>query len=167
MRKTATLFFVFFLITVSASAQERGLTPEDFYKERIVSDTAISPTGDMIAFTVMSIIEEKNKRHREIWMQRLVGGKPDGSPFRFTSALEESSSPSWSRDGELLSFISPRGDDKNPVWFIRVSAPGGEPFHIDGVSAAPVWSPDGKWIAFIRAPEEKENGKKKEREEAG
>lgn len=137
-------------------AEKRGLLPQDYYQEVAVRDVALSPDGSLVAFTVMTILEKENKRHNEIWMQRLVAGKPEGEPFRFTAPTEESSSPRWSPDGSILSFQSRRGDDKNSTWFIRVAAPGGEAYHIEGVDAAPVWSPDGKWIAFAFAP--KENG---------
>ena len=141
------------LLATPALAQKRGLVPADFYQEIGVGSVAMSPDGTMIAFVVTTTIEEDNRRHREIWMQRLTDGAPHGEPFRFTSPTEESSSPSWSPAGQLLSFSSRRGDDDNPVWFIRMDAPSGEASHIEGVDATPIWSPDGNWIAFTRAPE--------------
>ena len=139
--------------THNAHAQRRGLQPEDYYREVNVSQTAISPAGDLVAFTVTIIVEDDNQRHREIWMQRLRGGAPDGEPFRFTDPTEESSDPRWSPDGRMLSLQSQRGEDTNTTWFARVTAPGGEVYHINGVDSAPVWSPDGEWIAYTKAPE--------------
>ncbi len=151
-------FVVLIVITslqpTSAFAGKPGLTPEDFYKEVTVDDVAVSPQGDLIAFTVTSIDAKKNERHREIWMQRFENGQPQGEPFRFTAPQENSSSPRWSPDGRLLSFQSKRGQDDNSTWFIRVTAPGGEAGHIEGIDAAPIWSPDGKWIAFVKRPED-------------
>ncbi|MEE2709352.1 MAG: S9 family peptidase [Gemmatimonadota bacterium] len=161
------LLTITFLILVAAplSAQERGLQPTDFYNELTIQGVAISPTGELIAFTVMTINEEKNKRHREIWLQQLNDGQPAGGPFRFTDPTEESSNPRWSPDGKILSFTSKRGEDKNTTWFIRVSGPGGEAYHIDGVSGPPIWSPDGQWIAYTKRPDElDEDGKPIEKE---
>ncbi len=141
-----------------AQAQRRGLQPQDYYREIGVSQTAISPAGDLVAFTVTTIDEDENTRHREIWMQRLRGSGPDGEPFRFTDPTQESSAPRWSPDGRVLSFQSNRGDDPNSTWFARVTAPGGEAHHIDGVDGAPVWSPDGAWIAYATAPEAEDDG---------
>ena len=138
----------------TALAQTRGVLPQDYYHTTFVGDVQVSPTGEYLAFTVTTVVEAKNTRHREIWLQRLANGRPAGGPFRFTDPTEESSSPRWSPDGSVLAFSSRRGDDRNSVWFMRVTAPGGEAYHIAGVDGTPTWSPDGKWIAFTRAPED-------------
>ncbi|MCC6163994.1 MAG: S9 family peptidase [Acidobacteria bacterium] len=150
-------------------AQPRGLAPADYYKEVVVEDVAVRPQGDMVAFTVMTIVETDNARHREIWLQPLVQGRPSGDAYRFTSPTENSTNPRWSPDGALLAFTSRRDKDENTAWFARVGGAGGEAFHIDGVGADPVWSPDGKWIAYVKAPTRDKDGdgvadKKEERE---
>ena len=145
-----------------APSAARGLLPTDFYKEVTIEDVAMRPQGDLVAFTVMTIVEKDNSRHREIWMQRLDAGKPRGEAYRFTSATEHSTGPRWSPDGTLLAFTSKRGKDENTAWFMRVDAPGGEAFHIDGVSGAPVWSPDGQWIAYVKPPEDEADAKKEQ-----
>jgi dipeptidyl aminopeptidase/acylaminoacyl peptidase len=133
-----------------AEAQTQGFQPEDYYNIVTVSEVAVSPMGNFVAFTVTTVVEEENDRHREIWLQPLRDGRPDGEAFRITDPTAESSSPVWSPDGSLLSFSSRRGGDPNPIWFLRVDGPGGEAFHIDGVEGTPVWSPLGDWIAFTR-----------------
>jgi len=155
-------------LPAAALAQKRGLLPTDFYKEIGVGDVAMSPGGSLVAFTVTTIVEKDNTRHREIWMQRLKGGAPDGQPFRFTDPTSESSGPRWAPDGQVLAFSSRRGKDPNRVWFMRVTAPGGEAYHVEGVEAMPTWSPDGTWIAYTKAPggdeEESEGGARDARE---
>ena len=140
----------------TTSGQERGYQPEDYYDLVNVGQVAMSPTGRYVAFTVTSVVEVDNDRHREIWLQRLTAGRPDGEPFRFTSPTVEASSPAWSPDGTLLAFSSRRGEDDNSVWFLRVDGPGGEAFHIEGIDGTPIWSPDGAWVAYTRAPETEE-----------
>lgn len=145
------------LITITSTltaAQpiSRGLLPEDYYNEVGTLDVALSPQGDLLAFTVVTISEDNNQRHREVWMQRLRAGRPDGDPFRFTNPTEESSAPRWSPDGSVLSFQSERGDDSNSTWFVRVTTPGGEAHHVPGVDGTPIWSPDGMWIAYTKKP---------------
>jgi len=155
-RMTIGALILLFLPFAQALGQGGGFQPQDYYRIVTVSDVAMSPTGDYVAFTVTRVEEEENSRHRSIWLQPLRNGRPDGDAFRITDPTAESSSPSWSPDGSLLSFRSRRGDDPNSIWFLRVDGPGGEAFHIEGVDGEPVWSPDGAWIAFSRAPEDAE-----------
>ena len=145
------LLFVFWISTPLVAQQ--GITPEDYYKTIFVSQTEISPDGNYVAFTQTTIDVENNKRHREVWMQKLNNGQPNGEPFRFTDPTVESSNPQWSPDGKLLGIQSRRGDDDNSVRFIRVTAPGGEAFTIEGLDSSPVWSPDGSTVAFVKEPE--------------
>ena len=151
----AVLSFAFAFTSPFASAtyaQKRGLLPQDYYKEVEVREVAVSPAGTAVAFTVTTSVEKDNKRHQEIWIQRLESGAPAGAPYRLTDPTVDSRAPRWSPDESLLAFTSKRGKDSNTTWFLRLKAPGGEAFHIEGVGGAPVWSPDSKWIAFVKAP---------------
>ncbi|MFO8174063.1 MAG: S9 family peptidase [Longimicrobiales bacterium] len=144
-----------FLPLVPAHGQGGGFQPQDYYRIVTVSEVAVSPAGDYVAFTVTRVEEEENTRHRSIWLQPLQDGRPDGQAFRITDPTAESSGPGWSPDGSLLSFNSKRGDDPNTIWFLRVDGPG-EAFHIEGVEGDPVWSRDGGWIAYSNAPDDGE-----------
>jgi dipeptidyl aminopeptidase/acylaminoacyl peptidase len=155
-RRLAVLLAILLLDVPAIAGQTRGLRPDDYYRMVAVSEVAVSPTGEYVAFTVTRVREEENDRRREIWLQPLRSGRPEGGAFRITDPTQESTSPTWSPDGSLLAFSSRRGDDPNTIWFLRVDGPGGEAFHIDGVDGTPVWSPDATSIAFVRNPEEDE-----------
>ena len=150
-RSVPAVLLLTLAVAPATSQQKRGVVPEDYYRMTSVGDVAVSPRGDLVAFTVTRVVEEDNRRHREIWMQRLRDGRLDGEPFRFTDPSRESSAPRWSPDGSVLSFQSPRDRDGGSTWFARVTAPGGEAYQIEGVRGAPVWSPDGRWIAYTWA----------------
>ncbi len=157
---TAKTILLCILVPTSVGAQMRGIEPADFYRMTLVGDVAVSPAGDLVAFVATTIVEEENRRHREVWIQRLEEGEPVGDPRRFSDPTQESSSPGWSPDGGVLSFQSERGGEASSTWFVRVTAPGGEAYRIEGVNGAPTWSPDGQWIAYTRAEEqEDENGR--------
>ncbi len=151
--RVATTLCLLLLLSPSVQAQQRGYVPEDYYSLRTVGDVAVSPDGTLVAFTVTTVLEGENRRHREVWLQPLEAGRPVGEAYRVTSPTEESSGPRFSPDGSLLAFSSTRGEDSNRIWFLRLGAAGGEAFHIDGVDGVPLWSPDGSRIAYTRAPE--------------
>lgn len=157
-----TLIVGIFLFTAVQVSAQQGIIPEDYYKTVFVSQTEISPSGNYVAFTKTTINVEENARHSEVWMQKLTDGQPDGEPFRFTDPTVQSSNPRWSPDGTLLGIQSRRGDDENSIRFLRVTAPGGEAFTIEGVDRTPVWSPDGTKIAFVREPVTDEESEERE-----
>jgi len=164
MRFTATqsawVLLAALILSLPLSGQSRGFEPADYYDLVDLSDLAMAPLGDMVAFTVTRVVESENERHPEIWLQPLENGRPDGSPYRFSDPTSESRSPRWAPDGSLLSFQSSRRGDSNSTWFVRVTGPGGEAFHIPGVYGAPVWSADGAYIAYLHAPEDGEEAER-------
>jgi dipeptidyl aminopeptidase/acylaminoacyl peptidase len=157
-RQSVAVLVALCLVPAAAFAQKRGLQPADYYKEMVVSEVAMSPSGELVAFTVTTVVEKENRRHREVWMERVKNGAPDGAPYRFTDPTDDSSSPRWSPDGSVLSFTSRRPKDPNDTWFVNVAQASGEAYHIDGVTAAPVWSRDGKWMAFGKSPTADDDG---------
>ena len=157
--RSIPVLFLLTAIVAPALAQQRGVIPEDYYRMVSVGEVAVSPDGQMVAFTRTTVVEDSNRRQREIWVQRLRNGQPEGEPYRFTDPSRNSSSPRWSPDGSVLSFQSQRGADNESTWFLRVTAPGGEAYQVEGVRGAPVWSPDGQWIAYTWA-EPREQGER-------
>ena len=88
VRTTAMLVIAWLTLAAApGAAQNRGLQPTDFYSEVGVGEVAISPDGALVAFTVTTVNEEDNRRHREVWMQELRAGGPEGEPFRFTAMV--------------------------------------------------------------------------------
>src|SRR5262252_9081139 len=87
------------------SASRRGVTPEDYFSFKFLSDPHISPDGKLVAYVVTTIDRRQNRRHSSIWMASMDGSRP---PWQFTTSPQSSNSPRWSPDGQLLAFLSSR-----------------------------------------------------------
>jgi dipeptidyl aminopeptidase/acylaminoacyl peptidase len=143
--------------TVGLSAQARPWQSTDYYRLTIVSNPALSPDGRRVAFVVTTVVEDRDRRHNEIWLAPADGSAP---AFRYTSPSTEASSPTWSPDGSLLAFSSKREGSDDDIWFLRTTAPGGEAFQITGVHAMPVFSGDGKSLVYAWRGDEPDSLKK-------
>ena len=49
--RTAGALLIALLVPVAALAQKRGFVATDYYKEIVPGDVALSPAGDLVAFT--------------------------------------------------------------------------------------------------------------------
>jgi len=143
--------------TAPLSAQARSWQSTDYYRLTVVSDPELAPDGRRVAFVVTTVVEDKDRRHNEIWMAATDGS---AAPFRYTSPSTEASNPTWSPDGSLLAFSSKREGFDDDLWFLRTSAPGGEAFQIKGVHAMPAFSRDGQWLLYSWRGEEPDSLKK-------
>ena len=77
----------FMLVVVAATALSaqsggRAFQPEDWYKIARVGGGTLSPDGNTLAFTVTTVLEDKNARHTEVWIQPISGGP---SPYVLAS----------------------------------------------------------------------------------
>ncbi len=162
MGKTKILAIVLVVCGIGPTvAQEakKGWTPEVMIQFKRVGGTAISPDGQLIAYTVSQplLTEEKSEYLTHIWV-----AARDGSFNRpFTRGEKSCTEPAFSPDGGYLAFLSTRGKDgTRQVWILPLA--GGEAEQVTraekGVQAYR-WSPSGTRLAFTSAdpdtPEEK------------
>ena len=138
------------ILSLSILAQENGLTPEMVVGLKRVSQVAISPSGQAIAYVLTvprSADEKAGKAYSEIWLTNMDGSKPR----QFTSKPVSASSVSWSPDGNHLTFRSKR-KEHDPTQVYTIPLNGGEARQItrhDTSVTAYKWSPDGNWLAYL------------------
>ncbi|NNF29123.1 MAG: S9 family peptidase [Gemmatimonadetes bacterium] len=160
------------LSTAPAATQESEelrWTPEKSMEFKAVSQTAISPDGERVAYVVrVPVMEgEKSEYLSHVW---LTGADGTGN-VQFTRGEHSATSPAFSPDGEWLAFTSRRGNGSDPdgpqnqVWVISVH--GGEAFAATDAEAgvgAFRWSPDGSRIAYLMRDPDTEEEKTRRRE---
>lgn len=104
------------------------------------SSAAVSPKGDVIAFT----------RRGQIWSAPLDGSK---EATQLANTRGSASSLAWSPDGSKLALVSGRGDHSF-IGVLTLGASKSVRWMMPTVDrdGNPAWSPDGTRIAFIRVP---------------
>jgi dipeptidyl aminopeptidase/acylaminoacyl peptidase len=129
----------------------RGMMPDDLYAIHWISDVAMHPDSDRVAFVTSRMDRELDEYRSPIWVVDVAGG----APRQFTSGERRDRSPRWSPDGRWLAFTSVRDDAKEAQLYV-MAADGGEgqrltdvergaPFGLNGL----VWAPDSERIAFV------------------
>lgn len=153
MAHRSSLIFILLSLTMSvcqtvAQVSAAGWTPEAMITYERISGTAISPDGNLIAYTVAvpQTDGEKSGYLKHIWL-----ASSDGVMNRqFTTGEKSCTDPAFSPDSRRLAFLSARGENgKNQIWIMPVD--GGEAFQLTktetGVNSF-AWSPGGNRIAF-------------------
>ncbi|WP_421384115.1 S9 family peptidase [Bacillus salacetis] len=141
---------------------KRGITAEDLFELKSVSDPKLSPSGKEAVYVVTEMDKEKNDYISNLFHLDVETGKST----QWTFGENRNSSPKWSPDGEKVVFVSDRFD-KSQLYLLACN--GGEAkqltFCPNGASQ-PVWSPCSTKIAFSTALREGETlteGKEEEK----
>lgn len=153
------------LAAVPVTLLAQGITPEQVVSLEDVGAVALSPDGQLIAFTLSkprAADEKPGRVHSELWIVPAAGGEPRA----VVSAPNSASSPQWSPDGRTLAFEA-RLDADEQMQVYAVPAAGGTPRPLtrapQGLLAF-AWSPDGQSIAYTaREPEPDDAAERRER----
>ena len=141
------------LLTVLCAPLSAQLQPADLYHLRSVSDVALSPDGNHVAYVVENN-DGPGRPYEQIWLMDLRSGKS----LQLSAGADTSGNPEWSPNGEWLAYGGDSGD-KSGLFIVhpngsavRFLAPvestnSPEP-HVGRTIA---WSSDSKQIAFVSA----------------
>jgi len=149
------------ILGLALALSPRPLTIADYFKLQNVSEPALSPDGEWVAYTVTRRNLERDENESRIWMVPAAGG--DAIPM--TAEGSSASRPRFSPDGAYLAFLSARGDDEAQVF--TLNRHGGEAVPRtkveQGVSSY-AWSPDGsRLVLVVRDPEPTRDDEKTKR----
>ncbi len=139
----ACLLSVFLCLSIQGQAP-RPMTFDDIMALKTVANTAISPDGKFIAYTVSYADMKENERRTEIWMVAANGGQAR----RFTYGKNDTA-PQWSPDGTRIAFASQASGNLD-IYIMETSGSQRRrlTYHSRN-SLSPSWSPDGMYIAFV------------------
>ena len=152
--KFYSLFIVALIVTLNilpSHAQNGRHVPtvDELLTLQTIGAAQISPDGKWIAYTVVSGDFKQDLFVNQIWLAEAKSGRT----FQVTRGDKSSTAPRWSPDGNWLTFLSNRVDDKNQIFAINPA--GGESIQLTKSETAInsfAWSEDGKTIAYL-APE--------------
>ncbi len=125
------------------------MTFEDMMAMKRLGDTAVSPDGKWLAYSVTTVDLPKNTKTAELWLQKIEGGEP----FKVAVAQPGDSDIQFAPDGKRILFMSSR-TGPNQVWladFDPATGVASQPQKLTnldlGIDNAK-WSPDGHSIVF-------------------
>jgi dipeptidyl aminopeptidase/acylaminoacyl peptidase len=153
MQRIAAIALLMILIIIPPCVlSAEPFSPKDILMIKRVSETAMSPSGEWIAYTVSApraADDEAGGAYSELWLASTTLGEP--KPF--VTGKVNASGPRWSPDGTRIAFLMARGEKaKTQVWMIP--AGGAEATQVTssetGVSTFR-WHPGGARIAYVAA----------------
>ncbi|HWE84187.1 MAG TPA: S9 family peptidase [Terracidiphilus sp.] len=139
----------FLLPTAIAQNAKRPMTFEDMMQMKRLGDTAVSPDGKWLAYSVTTVNLAANTRTPEVWIQAIAGGEPQ----KLAVGQPGDGGVDFAADGKQILFLSSR-DGGQQVWLADLDAATGATSnarrltHFATEADNAKWSPDGKAIVF-------------------
>jgi dipeptidyl aminopeptidase/acylaminoacyl peptidase len=150
MRKTTTaLALAFIFIATSFAQSKRPMTFEDMMQMKRLGETAVSPDGKWLDYSVTTVNLDQNTKTPELWMQAIAGGEP----LKLAVGKPGDSGIQFSADGRRILFLSGR-DSGQQVWladFDPATGATSNPKKLTSLSTETdnaKWSPDSESIIF-------------------
>jgi len=152
----------FCLAQVAQPAQpKRPMTFEDLMQMKRLGDTAVSPDGKWLAYSVTTVNLAQNTKTAELWVQAIApsasAGDSDGqAPMKLAVGQPGDSGVQFASDGKRILFLSSR-EGGQQVWVADFDAATGATSNAKKLTAIATeadnakWSPDSKSIVFTSA----------------
>jgi dipeptidyl aminopeptidase/acylaminoacyl peptidase len=125
------------------------MTFEDMMKMKRLGDTAVSPDGKWLAYSVTTVDLVKNTKRAELWLQAIAGGEPK----KIEGTHPGDSGVQFSADGHSVLFLSSRAGAQQ-IWLADFDTATGTASNVRKLSNLDLgidnalWSPDGHAVVF-------------------
>lgn len=137
-------------VTFAQSTQpRRPMTFEDMMRMKRLGETAVSPDGKWLVYSVTTVDLDKNTKTAALFLQPIAGGDP--KPI--SVAQPNDSGPQFAPDGHSMLFLSGR-EGGQQVWLADFDPATGTTSHprpltrIATEADNAIWSPDSQSIVF-------------------
>jgi len=158
MRRIFLLLGLIGLLPAFGLAQSRRpMTFEDMMQMKRLGETAVSPDGKWLAYSVTTVHLDQNTKTSELWLQA-IASPASGAQARLKLAVSQpgDSGPQFAPDGKHILFLSGRSGSQQ-VWVASFDPATGNASdarqltRIATEAGDAIWSPDGQSILFTSA----------------
>jgi len=131
---------------------KRPMTFDDMMQMKRLGDTAVSPDGKWLAYSVTTVDLNQNTKTPELWLQKISGG----DPIKLAVGEPGDSNLQFAPDNKWILFLSTR-EGGQQIWLADFDPDTGaaaNPRKLTSLATeadSPKWSPDGKSIVFTSA----------------
>jgi dipeptidyl aminopeptidase/acylaminoacyl peptidase len=155
MRTSISAFFLLSALTalpICPAQSKRPMTFEDMMNMKRLGDTAVSPDGKWLAYSVTTANLDQNTRTAELWVQAIAGGEP----AKLAVGKPGDGGFEFAPDGHSVLFLSGR-DGGQQIWLADFDSATGTASNAKKLTAISTeadnakWSPDGHSIVFTSA----------------
>jgi dipeptidyl aminopeptidase/acylaminoacyl peptidase len=133
------------------------MTFEDMMQMKRLGDTAVSPDGKWLAYSVTTVNLDQNTKTAELWLQKIAEPNADfNAPIPLAVAQPGDADPQFAPDGHSVLFLSER-EDGQQIWladFDPATGATSNPHKLTNIATEadnPKWSPDGRSVLFTSA----------------
>ncbi|HTW61540.1 MAG TPA: hypothetical protein VMD55_06990, partial [Terracidiphilus sp.] len=128
------------------------MTFDDMMAMKRLGETAVSPDGQWLAYSVTTVDLAENTKTPELWLKKIAGG----DPIKLAAGQAGDSDPAFSPDGHSVLWVSGR-ENGQQIWLADFDPETGatsNPRRLTNIATeadSPKWSPDGRSIVFTSA----------------
>jgi Tol biopolymer transport system component len=158
MRKSPFALVLALIFGVTACAQsKRPMTFEDMMQMKRLGETAVSPDGKWLAYSVTTVNLDQNSKTPELWIQAIAGPNPESKvPQKLAVGKPGDAGSQFAPDGKRILFLSGR-EGGQQVWLADFDPATGATSNAKKLTSIATeadnakWSPDSKSIVFTSA----------------